>query len=266
MYSHGVDPKLDFSNMPEICAVYERVTRMHVNDRQPYAGSLVFAAFSGSHQDAIAKGMAWREDKNLHQWTVPYLPIDPKDVSRTYDADVIRINSQSGKGGIGFVLETAYGYNLPPKMREHFGYVVKGVSDHAHAELKPEEVYDVFEKTYLNKVSDKLEILETHFMQGKKMRAVVKAIVNGEEVEFFGEGNGRLNAVNNALKSGLGLQYTLETYSEHSMDGNSASRAAGYVGLVWPDGSVSWGAGTDPDIIQSGIRALVSAINNKINA
>jgi 2-isopropylmalate synthase len=266
MYSHGVDPKLDFSNMPEICAVYERVTRMHVNDRQPYAGSLVFAAFSGSHQDAIAKGMAWREDKNLHQWTVPYLPIDPKDVSRTYDADVIRINSQSGKGGIGFVLENAYGYNLPPKMREHFGYVVKGVSDHAHAELKPEEVYDVFEKTYLNKVSDKLEILETHFMQGKKMRAVVKAIVNGEEVEFFGEGNGRLNAVNNALKSGLGLQYTLETYSEHSMDGNSASRAAGYVGLVWPDSSVSWGAGTDPDIIQSGIRALVSAINNKINA
>jgi 2-isopropylmalate synthase len=266
MYSHGVDPKLDFSNMPEICAVYERVTRMHVNDRQPYAGSLVFAAFSGSHQDAIAKGMAWREDKNLHQWTVPYLPIDPKDVSRTYDADVIRINSQSGKGGIGFVLENAYGYNLPPKMREHFGYVVKGVSDHAHAELKPEEVYAVFEKTYLNKTSDKLEILETHFMQGKKMRAVVKAIVNGEEVEFFGEGNGRLNAVNNALKSGLGLQYTLETYSEHSMDGNSASRAAGYVGLVWADGSVSWGAGTDPDIIQSGIRALVSAINNKINA
>jgi 2-isopropylmalate synthase len=266
MYSHGVDPKLDFSNMPEICAVYERVTRMHVTDRQPYAGSLVFAAFSGSHQDAIAKGMTWREDKNLHQWTVPYLPIDPKDVSRTYDADVIRINSQSGKGGIGFVLENAYGYNLPPKMREHFGYVVKGVSDHAHAELKPEEVYDVFEKTYLNKVSDKLEILETHFMQGKKMRAVVKAIVNGEEVEFFGEGNGRLNAVNNALKSGLNLQYTLETYSEHSMDGNSASRAAGYVGLVWPDGSVSWGAGTDPDIIQSGIRALVSAINNKINA
>ena len=120
MYSHGVDPELDFSDLPHIAEVYEECTRMHVYERSPYAGSLVFAAFSGSHQDAIAKGMKWREEKNLHRWTVPYIPIDPKDISRTYDADVIRVNSQSGKGGIGYLLEQAYGYVLPAKMREHF--------------------------------------------------------------------------------------------------------------------------------------------------
>ncbi|WP_305180288.1 2-isopropylmalate synthase, partial [Faecalibaculum rodentium] len=160
MYSHGVDPKLDFSDMPAICEVYERITDMQVSPRQPYAGSLVFAAFSGSHQDAIAKGMHHREENSTHQWTVPYLPIDPHDVSRTYDADVIRINSQSGKGGIGYILETAYGYNMPPKMREHFGYTVKAVSDHNHAELKPDEVFRIFEQTYLNRQSPVVEFHE----------------------------------------------------------------------------------------------------------
>ncbi|HBJ25412.1 MAG TPA: 2-isopropylmalate synthase, partial [Ruminococcaceae bacterium] len=127
MYSHGVDPKLDFSDMPDICATYERVTRMHIYERTPYAGQLVFAAFSGSHQDAIAKGMAYRKEHGEHRWTCPYIPVDPHDIGRTYDADVIRINSQSGKGGIGFVLEQNFGYNLPPKMREALGYKVKSV-------------------------------------------------------------------------------------------------------------------------------------------
>ncbi|WP_301205329.1 2-isopropylmalate synthase, partial [uncultured Dubosiella sp.] len=140
MYTHGVDPKLDFSNMPSIVERYERLTRMHVSPRQPYAGQLVFAAFSGSHQDAIAKGMKHREENDIFQWNVPYIPLDPHDVSRTYDSDVIRINSQSGKGGIGYILETSYGYALPAKMREHFGYTVKDISDHAHKELSAEEV------------------------------------------------------------------------------------------------------------------------------
>ena len=139
MYSHGVDPKLDFSDMPDICATYERVTRMHIYERTPYAGQLVFAAFSGSHQDAIAKGMAYRKEHGEHRWTCPYIPVDPHDIGRTYDADVIRINSQSGKGGIGFVLEQNYGYNLPPKMREDLGYKVKNVSDHSHKELSAAE-------------------------------------------------------------------------------------------------------------------------------
>lgn len=263
MFSHGVDPNLDFSDMPHICEVYERITDMPVSARQPYAGALVFAAFSGSHQDAIAKGMNYRKDNEIHQWNVPYLPIDPHDVSRTYDADVIRINSQSGKGGIGFVLENAYGYNMPPKMREHFGYTVKDISDHNHAELKPEEVYEIFSNTYLNKTSPIVEVKEVHFMQGKIIRANVTAVIDGEEVELYGEGNGRLNAVNNALKNGLNLGYTLETYQEHALETSSSARAAGYVGLSWPDGEKTWGAGTHEDIILSGVKALVSAINNK---
>ena len=146
MYSHGVDPKLDFSDMPAICETYERVTRMHVYERTPYAGSLVFAAFSGSHQDAIAKGMTWRKERGQHRWDCPYIPIDPHDIGRTYDADVIRINSQSGKGGIGFLLQQNYGYNPPPKMREALGYKVKEVSDHEHRELSVKEVLAVFEQ------------------------------------------------------------------------------------------------------------------------
>ena len=263
LYVLGIDPQLDFSEMPEIVEIYERLTRMHVHERQPYAGALVFAAFSGSHQDAIAKGMKCKEQDPLGRWTVPYLPIDPHDLSRTYDADVIRVNSQSGKGGIGYILETRFGYNLPPKMREHFGYTVKDVSDRHHAELKPEEIYEIFQKAYLNKTSPIIEIKEAHFIQGRTLKAVVTAIVDGEEYEWYGSGNGRLNAVNNALKKGLGLDYTLETYTDHTLGKSSDAQAASYIGLHWPDGQISWGAGTDSDILFSGILALASAINTR---
>ena len=257
----GVDPQLDFSNMPEIVEIYERTTRMHVHERQPYAGALVFAAFSGSHQDAIAKGMKCKEEDPEGRWTVPYLPIDPQDLSRTYDADVIRVNSQSGKGGIGYILETKYGYNLPPKMREHFGYVVKDVSDRHHSELKPDEIFDIFKATYLNLDAPLLDIKEVHFLQGKNLKAVVTAVRQGLEEEWFATGNGRLNAVNNAIKQGTGLEYTLETYTEHSLSNNSSASAACYVGLLWPDGTRTWGAGTNSDIIFAGILALASAVN-----
>ena len=150
MYSHGVEPNLDFSNLPELTEIYERLTRMHVYERMPYSGQLVFAAFSGSHQDAIAKGMKWREEKDPEHWNVPYIPIDPHDIGREYEGDVIRINSQSGKGGIGFLMEHNFGISMPPKMREHFGYTVKGVSDRAHKELHPAEIYDIFESTDIN--------------------------------------------------------------------------------------------------------------------
>ena len=132
MLTHGVDPKLDFSDLPALTKVYEENTRMTVYERQPYSGALVFAAFSGSHQDAIAKGMQWREDKHLDQWTVPYLPIDPQDIGREYEKDVIRINSQSGKGGIGYVLEQKYGYDMTKAKRESFGYLIKDSSDKEH--------------------------------------------------------------------------------------------------------------------------------------
>ena len=262
MYSHGVDPKLDFSDMPDICATYERVTRMHIYERTPYAGQLVVAAFSGSHQDAIAKGMAYRKEHGEHRWTCPYIPVDPHDIGRTYDADVIRINSQSGKGGIGFVLEQNFGYNLPPKMREALGYKVKSVSDHSHKELSANEVLRIFEDAFLNRCKP-LNVLEAHFAQVGGITATVTLELNGQRKVVTSVGNGRLDAVANAIQSATGMEFHLETYSEHSLDEGSTSRAASYVGLVWGDNTVTWGAGTDTDIIVAGIKALVSAINNK---
>ena len=262
-YTHGVDPKLDFSDMPSIVELYERVTRMHVYERTPYAGALVFAAFSGSHQDAIAKGMNWRKEKGLHQWNVPYIPIDPTDIGRTYDGDVIRINSQSGKGGIGFLLQQKFGYDLPPKMREHFGYTVKSISDHAHKELSPDEVAQVFYDTYLNKCTP-VDIPDAHFIQKNGIfAAITVAMPDGSTKESSAQGNGRLDAVCNALKAATGQDFTIETYSEHSLQHGSTSEAAAYVGLRWGDGTVTWGAGTDTDIIRAGIKAMVSAANNK---
>ncbi len=266
MYSHGVDPELDFTDMPAICKIYEECTRMHVYERSPYAGSLVFAAFSGSHQDAIAKGMAWRKEKNLHQWTVPYLPVDPQDISRTYDADVIRVNSQSGKGGIGYLLEQAYGYILPPKMREHLSYQCKSVSDHDHRELKAEDVLAIFMDHYLN-VNHPLAISSLHFTQNAEgVDAIVTFLRHGRETTVQSKGNGSLDAVSNALKAYSGADYTLKVYTEHSVqERSSGSTAAAYIGLEAPDGTMYWGAGTDTDIIKASAGALIGAYNNMTN-
>ena len=264
MYSHGVDPHLDFSDMPSIAEVYERVTRMKVYQRSPYAGELVFAAFSGSHQDAIAKGMNYRADRKAHRWTVPYIVIDPHDIGRTYDSDIIRINSQSGKGGIGYILEQNYGYVLPPKMREELGYAVKSVSDATHRELKPDEVYEVFEKNYLN-LNTPVDIFRAHFVQeddDEVITASVKIRNGEEEKRVMATGNGRLDAVANAVREYTGSHFVLESYSQNALDSESSSRAACYVGLRWADGKTSWGAGTDTDIIRAGIKAFASAFNN----
>ena len=265
MYSHGVDPKLDFSNMPDICATYERVTRMHIYERTPYAGQLVFAAFSGSHQDAIAKGMAYRKEHGEHRWTCPYIPIDPHDIGRTYDADVIRINSQSGKGGIGFLLQQNYGYNPPPRMREDLGYRVKDVSDHEHKELSVQEVLYVFERAYLNNKTP-LNVPEAHFTQNPDSTITAHiTVANGSNapVTCDAVGNGRLDAVANAIEQTTGMHFTLVHYSEHALDNDTDSRACCYVGLKWASGKETWGCGTHTDIIVAGIRALVSAINNQ---
>ena len=265
MYSHGVDPKLDFTDMPKIVETYEKCTRMHVYERSPYAGALVFAAFSGSHQDAIAKGMKWREERNQHQWNVPYIPIDPHDISRTYDADVIRVNSQSGKGGIGYLLEQAHGYNLPAKMREHFSYTCKNVSDHEHRELKSEDVLSIFQNHYLN-VQAPISIVELHF---KKQSGIVKADVtflhDGEKTNMKATGNGSINAVSSALKAFTGTNCKVKEYTQHSLQGqDSGSTAAAYIGIAQADGTMFWGAGTDTDITRAGINALLSAYNNMI--
>ena len=261
MYSHGVDPKLDFSDMPDICATYERVTRMHIYERTPYAGQLVFAAFSGSHQDAIAKGMAYRKEHGEHRWTCPYIPVDPHDIGRTYDADVIRINSQSGKGGIGFVLEQNFGYNLPPKMREALGYAVKDVSDHLHKELNPKDVYGIFESEFLNKETP-FAIPEAHYIQKDGIYAMVTVTENDITMEYTGKGNGRLDAVSNAIKKGSGRDFSVLTYKEHALETGSTSHAVAYVGLTWADGETTWGAGQHTDIMVASVKALASAINN----
>ena len=263
MYSQGVNPKLDFSDMPHICEVYEECTGMKVTERSPYSGALVFAAFSGSHQDAIAKGMHWRDDKDPDHWNVPYLPIDPTDVGRNYDADVIRINSQSGKGGVGYILETKYGLNLPPKMREAMGYATKAVSDHKHKELHPDEIFGLFKSTFEN-VVEPYSINEVHFQQKDGgITTQVTSTFQGETIVTEACGNGRLNAVSNALKKAYDLEYSLETYQEHALEHSSSSKAIAYVGIKKPDGTLAWGAGVDPDIIRASIDALVTAINNR---
>ncbi len=261
MYSHGVDPKLDFSDMPDIVKKYEDYTGMHVYERTPYAGALVFAAFSGSHQDAIAKGMKWKDEKQLHEWTVPYIPVDPADIGRTYDADVIRVNSQSGKGGIGYLLAQNYGYELPHDMREDFSYKVKGISDKTHSEMHPDEIYDIFKESYLNK-SKPLDVVEAHFVQEDGIVAKVSVSINGSVHVVSAYGNGRLDAVSNAIKKYTGIKFRIEHYSEHSLTHGSNSDAAAYVGIRLDNGEMAWGAGTDSDIIKAGIKALVSAYNN----
>ena len=263
MYSQGVEPNLDFTDMSSICEKYESFTGMKINERSPYSGALVFAAFSGSHQDAIAKGMHWLEEKKPEHWTVPYLPIDPQDIGRNYDADVIRINSQSGKGGVGYILETKYGLNLPPKMREAMGYTAKAVSDHTQKELLPEEIFELFKKTFEN-VMTPLSLNGVHFQQvNGGITTQVTSIFNGKEITTEAEGNGRLNAVSNALKKAYGFQYDLVTYQEHALEQSSSSKAIAYVGIRKPDGTLSCGAGVDPDIIRASIDALVTAINNR---
>ena len=259
MFSHGVDPKLDFSNMGEICEKYERLTRMHVYERQPYAGELVFTAFSGSHQDAIAKGMAYREEKERAHWTVPYLPIDPKDVGREYDSDVIRINSQSGKGGVNYILKQSFGISLPEKMREEVGYLVKDVSDKAHKELTPEWIYHIFEENYIH-VKNTFAIDECHFEQGDGMKADVTIGYDGRKYVMMGVGNGRLDAVSNAIKQYFNIGYELSFYEEHSLTKGSSSKAVAYVGVNCK-GKVYWGVGIDADIIKASIEALTVAVN-----
>ena len=260
MVCHGVEPNLDFSNISKIRETYETLTGMRVNERAPYAGDLVFTAFSGSHQDAISKGMAWwKEGKSGGRWDVPYLPIDPQDLGREYESDVIRINSQSGKGGIAFILKQNFGMSLPDKMKEEVGYLMKGVSDQRHSELAPSEVYQIFKENYID-TRDVFNIPECHFKQIDGLTAAVTIEQNRERRVIVTTGNGRLDAVSNAIKLYFGISYELSIYEEHAVSRGSSSKAAAYVGIM-KDGKMYWGVGIDEDIIKSSIAALVSAGN-----
>ncbi|MBQ2936368.1 MAG: 2-isopropylmalate synthase [Lachnospiraceae bacterium] len=261
MVCHGVEPGLDFSNISEIRETYETLTGMKVYERAPYAGDLVFTAFSGSHQDAISKGMAWwKEGKSDGRWDVPYLPIDPQDLGREYESDVIRINSQSGKGGIAFILKQNFGMSLPDKMKEEVGYLMKGVSDKKHSELAPSDVYQIFKDTYIDQ-REVFNVPECHFKQIEDgISAEVTIEQNKERRVIEASGNGRLDAVSNAVKMYFGISYELSVYEEHAVSRGSSSKAAAYVGIV-KDGKMYWGVGIDEDIIKSSIAALVSAGN-----
>lgn len=260
MMCHGVDSGLDFSNIMKIRKAYEGFTGMKVHERTPYAGDLVFTAFSGSHQDAISKGMTWlKEGKSGKRWDVPYLPIDPADVGREYESDVIRINSVSGKGGVAFVLKQQYGFALPAAMKEEVGYLIKGVSDKRHQELQPKEVYAIFEENYINPRSV-FRIPECHFRQEKGIQAEVTIEQNGTSRVVKTAGNGRLDAVSNAVKTYFGMSYQLAVYEEHAISKGSSSKAAAYVGIMH-DNSYYWGVGVDEDIIKASIAALTSAAN-----
>ena len=259
MFSHGVDPKLDFSNMMEIREKYERFTRMRVHERQPYSGDLVFTAFSGSHQDAIAKGMQWREDRKSDKWTVPYLPVDPKDVGRNYEADVIRINSQSGKGGVNYILKQNFGISLPEAMREEVGYLVKDVSDNEHKELSPQWVYDIFTENYVDNMPF-FQINECHFKQIDGIMAEAVITCGDKKTTVDANGNGRLDAVSNTIKQYFGISYQLSEYEEHALTKGSSSKAIAYVGVTC-NGKKYWGVGMDDDIIKASIHALCVSVN-----
>lgn len=265
MFSHGVDPQLDFTDIPRIQAIYERLTKMKVSERHPYGGELVFTAFSGSHQDAIAKGMKWREDEPRQYWTVPYLMIDPLDIGRTYEGDIIRINSQSGKGGIGYILEQTYGLDLPAEMRENFGYHVKNISDQQEKELLPEEIYNIFMNDYVN-ITTPVEFVKYQYSQNGTFETTVSIKKDGIVEEYSSDGKGRLDAISAGLQQKLGITYSNLVYKEHALEIGSDAQAVTFIGITAEDGVVHWGCGMDVDIMICTVKALFSAVNKLLVA
>ena len=257
--TQGIDPQIDYSNVPEIRKTVEYCNQIKISERHPYAGNFVFTAFSGSHQDAINKGHEYMRESKTPYWEIPYLPIDPVDVGRTYDSDVIRINSQSGKGGVNYILMHSHGINLPKAMREEVGYMVKDVSDKAHKELTPDWVYQIFSDHYINTKSI-FHIDECHFKQVDGITAEVTINHAGESKVITSNGNGRLDAVSNAIKQYFNISYELSFYEEHSLTKGSSSKAVAYVGIIC-NGKTFWGVGIDPDIIRASIEALIVAVN-----
>ena len=268
MYTQGVDPELDFSHIEEVKDAYEKYTGMTVGPRTPYAGELVFTAFSGSHQDAIRKGMAARAKmENNALWDVPYLPIDPHDVGRQYEG-IIRINSQSGKGGAAFILEQDYGMMLPKGMHTALGEVIKDAADKAQRELKPAEIYDIFSKTWLEKKSPLkiIDLGETH-LEGSDSsdseQVMCRATVEwrGKQYSIGAKGNGPLDAFVTAMRDTPAPKFNITSFHEHSIGTGSDTSAMAYVQITVEDGRQVWGAGKSSNVGRAGIAAVVSALN-----
>jgi 2-isopropylmalate synthase len=267
MFSQGIDPGLDLHDINRLVEVYERVCELSVHPRHPYAGELVYTAFSGSHQDAINKGMREYEKGGAGLWEVPYLPIDPSDVGRTYES-IIRINSQSGKGGVAYVMEKEFGFRMPKAMHPEFGKIIQGVTDREGRELRHSEIYKVFEKEYLAiRVPYELKafnVVKRHVSANDEAsHAAVEAtlLVNGQEVTVSASGNGPLDAFCSALKKDVVGDFKLSSYDEHALNGGSSAKAAAYIEIESPDGKACWGAGVDTDIIIASIKAVLSSLN-----
>ncbi len=259
MYSQGYDPKLNFNHLETIREKYERLTRIIVHERQPYSGEMVFTAFSGSHQDAISKGMKYRQENHVDIWDVPYIPVDPVDLGRNYQTDVIRINSQSGKGGVGYILETNYGIKLPYKMNEAMGYAAKKVSDQTNRELSAEEIYRIFIEQYID-FQPYFQILDYQFHKGEKQEVSLTLQRDQQQINIQGTGTGSLDAINDALKSYFNLDYALEIYEQNSLGKDSQAKACAQIGIS-SQGQMYFGAGIDEDIIEATVQALVVAVN-----
>lgn len=268
-YTQGVDPLLDLSNLSHIRSVYERVTRMTVHERHPYAGDLVFTAFSGSHQDAIKKGMDLRVKgaTETTRWEVPYLLIDPADIGRDYQA-IIRINSQSGKGGVAYILDRDYGLDLPKAMHPEVGIMVNNAADKSSRELSPVEVHEVFQKEYVN-INSPLEIMSIErkeFSETGDLRIEAQTRYNGETRKISGQGNGPISAFVDALRQQGWKDFNLVDYRQHSIGEGSKTKAAAYI-QIRPTGSIPfYGCGIDGSIEMAGLKALVSAINRAHHA
>jgi 2-isopropylmalate synthase len=263
MNSHGIETGLDFSNLSSLREVYERTTRMTVPDRQPYAGELVFTAFSGSHQDAIKKGLDRREKDGDEKWGVPYLTIDPHDIGRSYEA-IVRINSQSGKGGVAYILDQEHGYDLPKTMHPQVGKRIYDLADQRGEELSAKEVGDLFFTEFVNVNSHlMLKDYELDYHSAERGELACKAVIeiDGESKIVEGVGNGPINAfVQGFEETGL-KDFTLTDYRSHAVRGGSSSDAAAYVQLRKDDGTILWGVGCDPSIEMAGVKALVCAWN-----
>lgn len=262
MYSQGIDMHLDFSDVARLVSMYEKSTLMSVHERHPYAGSLVFTAFSGSHQDAIKKGIARLGDE-YEKWEIPYLPIDPADVGRSYEA-IIRINSQSGKGGVSYVLEKKYGIILPKPMQQEFGGIATKASDMGHKELLPNEIYKLFEQEYIN-LETPVSLVYYNEKTNGDSTVTADMLINGESVNITGKGNGLLDAFCKALTGELEISFDIENYSEHSLEYGSKSRAITYMHVKDASGKDFFGAGVSASISKSSLKAVISAVNRMIN-
>ena len=261
LFTQGIDPELDFSDIDEAVRTYEKYTRMTVHPRHPYAGSLVYTAFSGSHQDAIRKGME-RMKEHPDRWEVPYLHIDPKDVGRTYDP-IVRINSQSGKGGVAFILEQNFGLYLPKAFQQHFSLVITKLSDVNHKDVEPKVIFDQFNKEYVN-ITEPVKLIsykETATGNDEEVAVEAKITDNGIEKTINGVGNGVIDAFCHAMVKYIGINFEIVNYSEHSMEYGTKSRAISYIQLSTNKGGVFYGAGISSNITESSLRAVVSAAN-----